>query len=328
MKVDPRQILELNFTFAQARILESAIHLGVFEVIRNGKRTLPSIAKECRSSKRGISMLLNALVSYGYLKRTGRNFSLTPITKSFLLKDSKMYLGDSIHIDIIWDRWKNLSKAVKLGYPPPGENETVDSKFFKKLVPGLFARNLPSALILANELKKRKADITSVLDVAAGSGPWGIGIAKSFRKASVAALDYPEILKIMEGFVRRNGLSKNFSYITGDLQMLKLGKEKYDLVILGHICHSIGERSTINLIKKSHMALKKGGYLAIAEFLPDDDRKGPPQALVFALNMLVATENGDAFTLKEYKSWLKSAGFKSIDLIKIPGPSPLILAKR
>jgi hypothetical protein len=39
---------------------------------------------------------------------------------------------------------------------------------------------------------------------------------------------------------------------------------------------------------------------------------GPPVAMLFGLNMLLHTPVGDVFTMKEYRGWLKGAGFRSI----------------
>ena len=64
------------------------------------------------------------------------------------------------------------------------------------------------------------------------------------------------------------------------------------------------------------------------EFMLDDDRKGPPQALLFAVNMLVHTEAGDTFTFAEMSEWLLQAGFINPRVLEVPAVSPLVLATR
>ena len=61
---------------------------------------------------------------------------------------------------------------------------------------------------------------------------------------------------------------------------------------------------------------------------PNEDRTGPFFALMFALNMLVHTDEGDTFTFGEVSTWLHEAGFVDPRQLNIPGPSPLILADR
>ena len=66
----------------------------------------------------------------------------------------------------------------------------------------------------------------------------------------------------------------------------------------------------------------------IAEFLPDDDRRGPVLPLLFGLHMLVLTDNGNTFTFGEYQRWLSISGFTDVRTIAVPAPSPLILATK
>jgi len=50
--------------------------------------------------------------------------------------------------------------------------------------------------------------------------------------------------------------------------------------------------------------------------------------LLFATIMLITSNEGNTFTMKEYREWLQGAGFQSIATIDIPGPSPLIIASK
>ncbi len=68
--------------------------------------------------------------------------------------------------------------------------------------------------------------------------------------------------------------------------------------------------------------------MVISEFVPNDDRTGPLQPLVFAVNMLVHNEEGDTFTVPEITEWLREAGFENVRLFDASAASPLILADR
>src|SRR5262249_1194408 len=133
---------------------------------------------------------------------------------------------------------------------------------------------------------------------------------------------------IARQFTGQFGVSDRYDYIEGNLREVDFGRNRYDLIILGHIIHSEGEKWGKKLIKKSHRALKEGGLLLIAEMIPNDTRTGPALPLVFGLNMLLHTEQGDVFTMRQYREWLKEAGFKKVSTIEAPSPSPLILATK
>jgi hypothetical protein len=82
------------------------------------------------------------------------------------------------------------------------------------------------------------------------------------------------------------------------------------------------------LLKKTFGALASGGTIAILEFLVNEDRNGPPNGLIFAVNMLVHTETGDTYSFEEISGWLREAGFIKPRLLPVPGPSPLVLATK
>jgi hypothetical protein len=74
--------------------------------------------------------------------------------------------------------------------------------------------------------------------------------------------------------------------------------------------------------------LKSGGKLLIADMIPDDDRSTAVFPLLFAVNMLINSTEGNIFTMAEYRKWLEEAGFAGVTTIDAPGPSPLIIASR
>jgi hypothetical protein len=50
--------------------------------------------------------------------------------------------------------------------------------------------------------------------------------------------------------------------------------------------------------------------------------------LIFAVNMLLNTDEGDTWSFEEIAAWLAEAGFEDARTLDAPGPSPLILAIR
>jgi methylase of polypeptide subunit release factors len=166
-----------------------------------------------------------------------------------------------------------------------------------------------------------------VRDLAAGSGVWGIALAQQSPHVSVTAVDWPGVLPATRRVVGRFNLTDRFSFVAGDLHSAAFGTG-HQIATLGHILHSEGERFSRTLLRKTFDALSPGGTIAIAEFLANDDRTGPPNAIIFAVNMLVNTDEGDTFTFPEIRKWLQEAGFSEVRTLDAPGPSPLILATK
>ena len=79
---------------------------------------------------------------------------------------------------------------------------------------------------------------------------------------------------------------------------------------------------------KTAEQISKETGVAIAEWLVNDERTEPLPSLLFSVQMLVNTEQGDTFSFNEIKSWLEEAGFKKMSTRDAPGPSPLVLATK
>src|SRR5438128_7215157 len=186
----------------------------------------------------------------------------------------------------------------------------------------------PGAQKLGDHLKLAKAkDDVCVLDLAAGSGIWGIALAQKSPRVRVTAVDWAGMIPTTKRITQKFGVGDRFKFIEGDLLEADFGIG-YDIATLGHILHTEGEKRSRKLLKKTFRALKPGGTIVIAEWLVNDDRTEPLPSLIFAVQMLVNSEKGDTFSFNEIKSWLEEAGFKKVRKLEAPGPSPLILATK
>ncbi|HLX38254.1 MAG TPA: methyltransferase, partial [Candidatus Binataceae bacterium] len=167
------------------------------------------------------------------------------------------------------------------------------------------------------------------LDVAAGAAPWSIPFAQANRATRVTVVDMPEVTPVTREYAAKFGVAEQYDYLEGDLHEVDFGKDRYDLIILGHIIHGEGRENGQRLIERCAGALRERGMLLIAELIPNDDRSGPALPMLFGLNMMIHTPGGDVFTMKDYRGWLKDSGFKSVKPLRVPSaPSPLILATK
>jgi hypothetical protein len=60
----------------------------------------------------------------------------------------------------------------------------------------------------------------------------------------------------------------------------------------------------------------------------NQDRSDPVIGLLFAVNMLINTDEGDTFSFEEISTWLREAGFTDPRLLDVPAVSPLVLATK
>ena len=330
-EVTPQLIMQNLWMARGAQVLVAGVELDIFTHIHNGKRTAKEIARAAGANPRATERLLNALVGMDYLEQKKGSYTLKPISEAFLVRGKEAYLGGIVNeTKMTWAQWANLTEAIKTGRPFTAvDTETDGKKFFPQLVEAIFpmsyGNSRTAVAMLPGKTLKR---IKTILDVAAGSAAWSLAFAQAIPEARVTVLDYPEVTPVARRFAEAFGVADRYDYLEGNLREIDFGRNRYDLVILGHIIHTEGEKWGKKLIQKAYRALNDGGTLLIAEMIPNDTRTGPPLPLLFGLNMLVHTEQGNVFTMREYREWLKAAGFKKVSTLDAQGPSPLILATK
>jgi cyclopropane fatty-acyl-phospholipid synthase-like methyltransferase len=161
-----------------------------------------------------------------------------------------------------------------------------------------------------------------VLDIACGSGIYGFSMLQRFARASLVSVDWPNVLKLTEPLADRFGVRDRTEFRPGDIFNDDLGAG-YDLVLAVNIYHHFGIARNIELSRRLYQAMAPGGVLIVVDFIPDPQREHSRFAQMFALTMLLWTENGDTYTFGEYTRMLEPAGFREIEMKEVPGPRPV-----
>jgi len=225
--------------------------------------------------------------------------------------------------------WLPMPEIVRTGKPSASVNQSdAGAAFFQELVEPIFAMSYPATQIAGQALGLADAKSpVKVLDIGTGSGVWGIGLAQQSPQVTVTAQDLPNVLDVTRQMVKRFNLADRFSYLPGDFHNIDFGTG-YNLVTIGHILHMESVEQNRQLLKKTAAALAPKGTVVISEFLVNQDRSGPPMGLIFAVNMLAHTDNGDTFSFEEISGWLKEAGLVNPRKIEPGGPVGLVLADK
>ena len=331
-QVTPERIMQMAWGYVPPLVLEAAIRHHVFDVLDSGPKDIWEVQKATGASARGLTAIMDALVGLNFLSKDEQNrFALTPESSTFLVSTKPTFFGGMIKhcSEQLIPRWLNLNEVVATGKPvTPVNEEKSGGEFFHEFVLDIFPMSYGAAQALAAQMNYGSSgDPVRVLDLAAGSGVWGIAQAQSSPRVRVTAVDWPEVIDVTKKTAAKFGLSDRFSFIEGDLLDVSFGSG-HNVATLGHILHSEGETRSRKLLAKTFAALASGGTIAVQEFLVNKERTGPVNGLFFAVNMIVNTQEGNTWSFEEIGAWLEEAGFTNPRLLDAPGPSPLILATK
>ncbi|MEB3287342.1 MAG: methyltransferase [Vampirovibrionales bacterium] len=320
------RIQDALYGFTRSQILFSALDLQIFTAIaktrlnrqNNTQGLVASLGQGGQYvSQRGIALLLDGLVGMGFITKDADGcYDLPSDIAEFLVEDKPHYLGGMVtHCKRLYENWGMLTDAVRAGQPVGGaQSLTQLETYFSELVKGLYVSNYPTAKQLAKALKvgvERKGQ--HILDVAGGSGVWSIALLEADATSEATLLDFPTVVEVAEEFVTQHKLQDRYHYWPEDLEVADFPENKFDMAVLGNICHALGAYSTEKLIAQMYKTLKPGGEIVIVDFVPDDARAKPGWPLIFAVNMLVSTPEGNVFSAGEYRTWFEAAGFSKFE---------------
>lgn len=320
---NPQRILQFAFGFIPTLAVSSAVELGIFGLIHEGKNDLHQLCQASQCEPRGLAPLLHTLVSLDLLKQDGDRYSLSPESEMFLVPQSRAFLGGMLtHLTATITHWGSFTETVRKGRGPVAvEGDEDNGAFFASFVDSLFNLNFPAAQAVAAQLGPAQ----SVLDVGCGSAVWSLALTALHPELRVTAVDRPVVLeKVTTAFAQRMGCLDRFTMVPGNFRDLDFGQ--HDLVILGHILHSEGLAASRTLLKRCKAALKPGGKLVVAEMVAGEPRGSDVFSNLFDLNMLMHTEDGTVFTRAQLEEMGREAGFAHFEWLNAPSPYPILVA--
>ena len=322
----PEELLLTIRGFQESRVILTGIELNVFAAIGDGAAA-GQVAAKIGTDARATEMLLNALVAMGMLTKSREVYYCTRVTARFFggksPDDARAAMMHTVHL---WERWSTLTECVRAGTCVVRREAAEDGDDWTEAFIAAMHRNArarASHVVEAVGVKGAR----KMLDVGGGSGAYSIAFAQANVKLQVELLDFPEVLAIAQRHIDEAGLSARIRTRAGDLRSDVFG-EGYDVILVSAICHMLGPEGNRDLLKRCHAALAPEGRVVISDFILEADKTAPKHAALFALNMLVGTREGSSYSEKEYGEWLREAGFRKVQRVRLPGPAHLMVGTR
>lgn len=329
----PILFFETVNAYQRTAALKAAIELDVFTAIAEGNSTAQAVAARCRTSERGMRILLDYLVIIGFLAKAGEQYALTPDAAFFLDRNKPSYLGGAIEFLLapeLTGAFDELSEAVRKGGTVVSEDGTMSPE---NPIWVRFARAMAPMMMMPAQAIAQLVPVVAdrpvkVLDIAAGHGIFGITLAKAHPNVEVVALDWPNVLEVARENAARFGVAERHSLLPGSAFEVDWGSG-YDLILLTNFLHHFDAPTCEQLLQRAQAALNAGGRAVTLEFIPNEDRVTPPPAAAFALMMLGSTASGDAYTAAEYEQMFRRAGFAHNEFHPLPGsPQTVIVSQQ
>jgi hypothetical protein len=289
-------------------LLGSALKTGLFSSLTE-KKDIPSLAREVGADERALYIVLEALCAMGYVEKENDSYIIADRARPLFIDGGKDYVGGYLPHTLnklnAWLELPQIIKGEKTGRRKPDNIST-----FMNAMASTPETDVHE--IVSHCLDKKK-DAKTILDL--GGVPSKYSKVFVNRGLKVVLLDTPETIDYVSdkfGLTDIRHLTLKKADFTQDLFVNELG-ELFDIVFMGNITHIYSEDVNRSLLMRVGRLLKKGGLVAIEDFV----RARSPYAEMFAVNMLANTQGGGTWTEEQYRKWLKDAGFSNIEVLDL-----------
>lgn len=289
------------------RILLTALELDLFTKIGTRRWTIPQLAKAVSMSERGLSILCRNLAMSGLLTKTGPVYRNSRLAATALNARDAAYRRD--YLDLMtshWQDWARLGESVRTGRPLD-QDEPEEPGYRRRFTWAMHYRTLETAPKIAAQVDLRGA--ATLLDLGGGPGTYAMAFLSKYPRLRAFVGDRPAALEVAKEIAETHKAGPRLSYVPVDFTQEDI-PGRYDVIWYSNVLHIYSPATNRAIFRRACVALNPGGRLLIQDaFLHDRESLHPAEASLFAVSMLLFTEEGNTYSAKEASAWLKAAGF-------------------
>ncbi|MGB9372134.1 MAG: methyltransferase [Halobacteriota archaeon] len=315
MPMTPFGIMSLVSKFQESRIFLTAAEMDIFTLLAKKPMSAQEIANRLEATVRGVTILLDAVVSMGLLEKMEETYRCPAQVASILSKESPTSITPMVMFATGgWKRWSYLTDIVRLGKDrirgTAFDINESEQEAFTGAMHAIADEMAPSIVAAVNPSRARK-----LLDIGGGSGAYTQAFLEASSGLTATIFDLPLVINMARQRLASTGLLDRIQLVAGDFYKDEL-PTGHDLALLSAIIHQNSPEQNVELYRKIFCALQPEGRLVIRDHVMSSDHTQPTSGAFFAVNMLVGTGGGQTYSFKEIKSALESAGFIKVNLIQ------------
>ncbi len=317
------KLLEDVFQYRRAVILLSAASSGLFDYFIEKHQLTPSDVREKFGwTEHGTEIFLNSLCATGYIRKMKDYYEIPQEYQSVFSQDNYPLIKEwLLHEWQLMNRWIHLPDVLESGKPYREPGKTAIHRNHRNFILSMAHRERENLQTLLEAVDLY--GYSHLLDLGGGPGIFAISFAEKYPGLKATVFDAPETETIAREFIQDSPARNRVTFHPGDFLTDDFGSG-FDVALLSSILHIYGPEENCDVLSRVFHSLRSGSKILIRDFLLNKNKTGPLIGALFAVNMLVNTDRGNAYTYAEMKSWLTQVGFSRIRKIRLEGRMMLL----
>jgi hypothetical protein len=319
--------LELGSAFCSAKILLSALELGLFTELGDRTIGLGQLRDRLGLHPRGARHFLDALVVLGLLERDAEGYRNGGYAREHLIRGpgyAAGFLEGANHV--LYPAWGGLTAALRTGRPQAtGDleemlHDPVRRRGYLAMMDSLSAPLVPGIAAALDWARYR-----TLADVGGARGNLAGLLLNRFPQLTAVVFDRPQNEPACREHRAALGVADRLTFRGGDFFTDPLPEA--EVLVIGHVLADFSPEQRRYLLGAAYRAVRPGGALVVYDPMPEEEQ--PELAgLVASLHMLVMTPEGSGYPVRQCREWLTEVGFTGIDAVPAPLGNTLAVGRR
>jgi SAM-dependent methyltransferase len=305
-----------------SRAVLEAVDAGVFEAIEAGCTTAEAVAEKCGLDARATGQLLGVLASVKYLRHKRGEYTLTRLTRKWILPDSPNTVRDlAIYNNrIVWPWLEKMGGYLKTGKGLQ-YHDTFQSDEWELYQRAMWGGAVAEAKEFARKVPLPK-NATRMLDIGGSHGLHSVETCRRYPSLRATILDLPGAVEKAAPLLLQQNMGERVVHQVGNILIDSLPESTYDLILMSSVAHHFTEEQNELVARKVAQSLKPGGVFIINEFVrPNPD--SAPELVGSSTDLFFGfTSTSGNWLVDEMNAWQRAAGLtplRAVGYRAIPG---------
>ena len=318
-----------------AKLLITACELNVFDMLSKRPLSLETLATMLECQPQGLQLLLQVLVSAGYLRYHHGMYANTPMAQRWLTSASPRniapYIIHSQDIVAIWDHVTEVihtnNQAMHMPYAEDARNPEVQ-QFLARHYAGLASL----ATALGGEIAQRvriPANAERLLDVGGSHAGYSVLFCRKYPHLHATIMDIQPGIDAGARIVKQTKLEERINFVCNDIVKDNFPMQfaqPFDIALYFHIAHLLPAELNMIILEKVAQTLRPGGLLIFVDQVVDQTHGSRLASLMVQFMALtMTTVGGTCYTFPTIKGWLEHVGMERVQSHRLLTPGATLI---
>jgi hypothetical protein len=334
----PTPLFDMPLGPGIAKALVTACELGVFDALNRQPLTREELAARLQCNPQGLQLLLQLLVSSGYVRRRRGLYRNSRMAQRWLNNGSPVsiapYIIHSPDIVAIWDHLPEVVRENKQVMRMPYDEDASDPDL-KAALARHYAGLASLSIALGGEIVSRvhvPAHAQQLLDVGGSHAAYSVLFCRKYPRLLATIMDIQPGIEAGKHTALQTGMSERISFIRANIVRDDFAgelSEQYDVALYFHIAHLLPPEINASVLKKVVQTLKPGGTLVFVDQVTDQTHGSRLASLMVQFMALTTTTiGGTCYPYADVKDWLEQAGMGNVRHHRLFMPGATMITAR